>query len=197
MKQIFFLFSIVIVLVTSCSEDASFSKSDLNIIRTNPEQLLKIYTIESESETLVLRKSSSDLSQRGLRSDEFAILAERMIATVSDTLVGGVGLAAPQVGINKNIVVVQRFDKSGEPFEVYPNISIIEYSDEKTKGPEGCLSVPGERYDVERSASIKITYFDIETNTMVEEEINGFTSIIFQHEVDHLNGIIYTDRVLM
>jgi peptide deformylase len=108
-----------------------------------------------------------------------------------------VGIAAPQIGINKRAVVVQRFDKPGEPFEAYPNIYIVECSEEKQKGPEGCLSVPDERHDVNRSTSVVISYYDIGKGEMVTETIEGFTAVIFQHEIDHLEGIIYTDRVLM
>lgn len=177
--------------------DGRFSKNDLDIIRNAPQELLDLYTIESESELTILRAQSVDLSEKVIGGKDYQLLAQRMIITVSDTTVGGVGIAAPQVGINKRVVVVQRFDKEGEPFEAYPNISIIEYSQETSVGPEGCLSVPNERYDVTRSSSIVISYYDIETKEMVTERVEGFTAVIFQHEVDHLQGIIYTDRVLM
>ena len=192
-----FIVLLVGVILAGCSLEGRFSKSDLEIIRTNPEEILKIYTIETEEETTVLRNISTDLSEKVLFGKDYSLLAERMIRTVSDTAVGGVGLAAPQIGINRRIVVVQRFDKEGEPFEAYPNISIISHSEETKKGAEGCLSVPGERYDVNRFTSVEICYFDIDKGEMVTETIEGFTAVIFQHEVDHLDGIIYTDRVLM
>lgn len=188
---------VALMVATACNPDLRFSKSDKQIIRETPDEILKVYTIESEEETSVLRAHSTDLSRGSLLSQDYQLLTERMIQTVSDTTVGGVGIAAPQIGINKRVVVVQRFDKESEPFEAYPNISIIEYSEEKRKGPEGCLSVPDQRYDVTRSASVVITYYDVERRQMVTETIEGFTAVIFQHEVDHLNGIIYTDRVLM
>ncbi len=195
-KSVLFLLA-ALVLAASCSIEGNFSKYDLEIIHGAPGELLKVYTIESEEELLVLRAVSEDLSPKVLGSDDYALLAERLKMTVADTSVGGVGIAAPQVGINKRVVVVQRFDKEGEPFEDYPNISILEYSEEKTKGAEGCLSVPNERYDVNRSSCIVISYFDVEKGEMVKETVSGFTAVIFQHEVDHLDGIIYTDRVLM
>jgi peptide deformylase len=144
-----------------------------------------------------LRKISENLSHRTLKGDDYALLVERMKKTVSDTVVGGVGIAAPQIGINKRVVVVQRFDKQGEPFEAYPNIYIVKCSEEKQKGPEGCLSVPNERHNVDRFTSVVISYFDVEKGRVVTETIEGFTAVIFQHEVDHLDGVIYTDRVLM
>lgn len=186
-----------LIAATACNSELKFSKSDKQIIRETPQEILKVYTIESEEETSVLRAQSTNLSKRSLLSKEYELLVKRMIQTVSDTTVGGVGIAAPQIGINKRVVVVQRFDKEGEPFEAYPNISILEYSEDTRKGPEGCLSVPDQRYDVTRSASVVISYYDVESHQMVTETIEGFTAVIFQHEVDHLNGIIYTDRVLM
>lgn len=194
-KYILSLF--VILILAGCNSEQKFSRSDLDIIRNYPGELLKIYTIESEEETTILRAKSTELSERVISGSDYENLVTRMIQTVSDTIVGGVGIAAPQVGINKRVVVVQRFDKPGEPFEAYPNIYILEYSEGKRKGPEGCLSVPDQRYDVERSSSVVITYYDCQKGEMVTETIEGFTAVIFQHEVDHLDGIIYTDRVLM
>ena len=116
-----------------------------------------------------------------------------MLHTVQHPDVGGVGIAAPQIGINKRIVGVQRFDKKGEPFEIYPNIHIDNYSGSKKTGREGCLSVPNKYGNVERNDTITICYIDKNTLKPIKETISGFTAVIFQHEVDHLEGIIYTD----
>jgi peptide deformylase len=196
MKRVLF-YLLALLAVCSCSVEGNFTKEDIAIIRSNPEELLRLYTIETESDLEVLRKTSTYLSQREMWSDDYSTLAKRMILTVSDPSVDGVGIAAPQIGINKRIVVVQRYDKEGYPFKAYPNISILSYSEETMMGAEGCLSVPGERYDVCRSSSIVISYYDVESRSMVTETVSGFTAVIFQHEVDHLDGIIYTDRVLM
>ncbi|MDO4736529.1 MAG: peptide deformylase, partial [Bacteroidia bacterium] len=72
------------------------------------------------------------------------------------------------------VVVVQRFDKPNKPLEVYPNISIVSYSDSTILSKEGCLSVPNQRHSVERAAKIKIQYFSIEKEQNVSEEIEGF-----------------------
>ena len=180
-----------------CAANGGFSQKDKEIINTSTEDILHLYTIESEDETMILRAKSEDLSGRALKSRDYALLAKRMVETVSDTAVGGVGIAAPQIGINKRVVAVQRFEKEGAPFEVYPNIYILDYSEDKNKGPEGCLSVPNEKYEVLRSTSVTIRYFDINEGKVVTESVEGFTAVIFQHEIDHLEGIIYTDRVLM
>ena len=128
----------------------------------------------------------------------------KLLADMRETLIdsNGVGLAAPQIGINRNVVAVQRFDKEGHPFEVYPNISIVEYSDSLASGPEGCLSVPDRRGDVLRSTEIIIEYADMAALSkgskeipMVRDTISGFTAVIFQHETDHLDGVLYIDRL--
>ena len=75
-------------------------------------------------------------------------------------------------------------------------ISHIEhFSDQKQTGPEGCLSIPEIAGDVERSQQVVIRYTDPETLSEVRETVDGYTAVIFQHEVDHLDGILFTDRL--
>ena len=90
------------------------------------------------------------------------------------------------------------------PFEVYPNIRIVWASDSLSSGPEGCLSVPGRRGEVLRSGEIVVEYADlaavreddsIEDIPMIQDTVKGFTAVIFQHEVDHLDGVLYIDRL--
>lgn len=197
MKRIIFIAAVTFVafIVASCGREGRFTESEKNIINDSPDKILKVYTIENEDELEVLRALSTNLSISELKGEHYSLLAERMVKTVSDSTVDGVGLAAPQIGINRNIVAVQRFDKEGEPFEVYPNISIVEYSSECAAGPEGCLSVPGQRHDVERHTGVTIRYYSLAVSAMVEEKIEGFTAVIFQHEVDHLGGVLYIDRI--
>ena len=119
-----------------------------------------------------------------------------MIATVTSPEQNGVGIAGPQVGLSRNIVAVQRFDKEGNPFEVYPNIRITAFRGEPEPGAEGCLSVPGRRGKVLRWRDIDISYSSLDTGQEVTERIQGFTAVIFQHETDHLQGILYIDKML-
>lgn len=181
--------------------EIGFNDSELNIIN-GCDSIMRVLTIEDESDLAVLRSSSTDLSLAGLQSDEYDRLAELMVATVTHPSQDGVGIAAPQVGINRRIVAVQRFDKEGEPFEVYPNIRIVWASDSVALGPEGCLSVPDRRGEVKRSQEIVIEYADMkaassakDTIPMVRDTVSGFTAVIFQHEVDHLEGVLYIDRL--
>lgn len=192
-----------------------FSDREAELIR-EADSIMRVLTIEDSLDLAVLRVSSRDMSWEMLLSDEFKRLSELMIATVTHPSQDGVGIAGPQVGLNRRVVAVQRFDKEGEPFEVYPNVRIVWASDSLTAGPEGCLSVPGRRGEVLRSKEIAIEYTDLATMeglaaTMspyqlrhhflstplptVRDTISGFTAVIFQHETDHLDGILYTDRI--
>ena len=177
--------------------------------RSWPEGTMRVLTIDDPLDLAVLRSKSVDLSASSLLSDEYSALCTLMIATVTHPSQDGVGIAGPQVGLNRRVIAVQRFDKEGEPFEVYPNISIVWASDSLALGGEGCLSVPDRRGDVLRSTEIVIEYDSIKTCKegcesclegdkvieTVRDTVNGFTAVIFQHEVDHLDGILYIDRL--
>ena len=169
--------------------------SDERAILESADSIMRVLTIEDPRDLSVLRTPSVDFSPEALLSDEFARLSELMVATVTHPSQDGVGIAGPQVGLNRRVVAVQRFDKEGEPFEVYPNISIVWSSDSLTVGPEGCLSVPDRREDVARSTEIVIEYTAAPGMTPVRDTISGFTAVIFQHEVDHLDGLLYIDRI--
>lgn len=170
----------------------NFSADDLKIINNGTEtEKLRVLQITNEKDLTVLTTTSVDLK---FDDPSIAILEKRMFSTVQDPEHAGVGIAAPQIGINKNLIVVQRFDKVGEPFESYINPKIIWRSKFIRKGVEGCLSIPDRREEVLRSNTIRLQYISKE-GKIKEENIEGFTAVIFQHEVDHLYGILYPDRV--
>ena len=164
------------------------------------DDVMRVLTIAEPCDSLVLRDTSLMLSANALMSEDYARLCSLMVATVTHPSQDGVGIAGPQVGLNRRVVAVQRFDKEGEPFEVYPNIRIIWKADSLAYGPEGCLSVPDRREEVARSQEIIIEYADVSALKgsdipMVRDTIKGFTAVIFQHETDHLDGILYIDRL--
>lgn len=197
-KRFFKLAAAVAVIgaaVCSCSSKGDFTEIEKEIILGAQDTVLKVYKIDNEEDLKVLRDTSADLGVKALESGLYAALAKRMVETVTHPEVDGVGLAAPQIGINRRVVAVQRFDKEGEPFEVYPNISIIEASEELAPGPEGCLSVPNQRHEVMRHTWVTIQYYSLEQQKVVQERIEGFTAVIFQHEVDHLSGVLYIDHL--
>lgn len=120
----------------------------------------------------------------------------------------GVGLAAPQIGIGLKIFITR--PTANSPIEVFLNPEIIKYSkavseikrlkkDPKNKAHErkleGCLSIPNVWGYLKRSQSVLLRYMDIE-GKISEKEFDGFMATIVQHETDHLNGILFTKRVL-
>ena len=176
----------------ACQNGGSWSKAEKDLI-CGESETMRVLTVYDKADSLVLRTECAEISTKELRSDEYKVLANKMVATVTSPEEDGVGIAGPQVGLSRRIVAVQRFDKDGEPFEVYPNIRISNRRGEKELGPEGCLSIPGKRGDVSRYRDIDITYTSVRTLRDTTENIKGFTAVIFQHECDHLDGILYTD----
>lgn len=121
-----------------------------------------------------------------------ATLVKRMKESLLSTD-GGVGIAAPQVGINRKVIWVQRFDKEGEPFEYFINPVITWRSELQNLGPEGDLSIPEFHDQFYRSKVIQLEYVDLKGQKF-SEMVEGFTAVIFQHEIDHLFGILISDK---
>ena len=192
---IFSILSIIVFLIGACKQESiTFNDSEIDIITTFKGSIMPLVTIKSETDSLFLRKVSTPLNIADVKSEYFISLANSMLLTVTNPENEGVGIAAPQVGVSKQLIAVQRIDKEGEPFEFYVNPKIVSFSGDKKTGGEGCLSVPGMKGLVDRYQEIVIEYNDIEDFTIKSETIEGFTAVIFQHEIDHLNGILYIDK---
>lgn len=189
-----FMVAISALLFASCSNDNLFSLEELDIINSGSSQeMMRVCTIDNKTDSLLLRTVSLPISKEAYEKKDFKVLLERLLLTVKNPENEGVGIAAPQVGILRRVIAVQRFDKEGEPFDFFINPEIISYSNVKEEGDEGCLSIPNVTGKVTRSQSLKLRYLDCETFEQKEEEIEGFTAVIIQHEVDHLNGILFID----
>lgn len=183
------------LLIYSCHQDrGSLTKAEIALINGEP-QVMRVLTVDSPEDSVLLRTASTDFRVGDIGSDVYHRLAERMVATVTSPGQDGVGIAGPQVGLLRRVVAVQRFDKDGQPFEVYPNIHITRKGGSLELGQEGCLSVPGRRGEVMRYHEIEISYVSPETLKDTSETVSNFTAVIFQHECDHLDGILYTDRI--
>jgi len=133
-----------------------------------------------------------------IQSLETRQLIAAMQATLATT--AGVGLAAPQIGVSRRVIIV-----ASKPTARYPKAPLMEptimlnpafkpLSDVQEKDWEGCLSVPGIRALVPRFREIMIDYTD-ERGDSVETRLDGFVARVFQHEFDHLEGKVYLDRV--
>lgn len=114
----------------------------------------------------------------------------------------GVGLAAPQVGVLKRIVVIDtqwpQEDEKGRPMKkkplVFINPQIVEHSEERVKNLEGCLSVPGISCEIERWSWVKVKCYDENFNEVIREG-DGLFGRCMQHELDHLDGITLFERL--
>jgi len=174
-------------------DPGSLSSLERDIIRLS-DSVMYVLNVADKADSVVLRTPCVDFSDAALQGPEFQALAEKMLATVSAVEQGGVGIAAPQVGISHRVIAVCRLDKEGEPFEIYPNVRIDSLYGGTTHGPEGCLSIPPLRGLVPRRTDVMISYKDPKTLQVQRDTISGYTAVIFQHECDHLDGILYTDR---
>lgn len=126
-------------------------------------------------------------------TDELRTLAANMAETMYEA--EGIGLAAPQVGVHLQLIVV---DTSGpekrEALEVYVN-PVLTLSIETTDSDEGCLSVPGGyRSKVKRAARVHLSAQDLDGNP-IERDLEGTEAVCLQHETDHLKGVLFIDHI--
>jgi len=121
----------------------------------------------------------------------------RLMDDMLDTMyvAPGIGLAAPQVGVAKRVLVVD-VAKEGEPRAPLrmANPEILWLSDERANSEEGCLSLPDEYAPVERAARCRVRYLDHE-NEVRELEAEGLLATCIQHEIDHLDGVLFVDHL--
>ncbi len=144
----------------------------------------------------LLRKTA--LKVNDFTGGTFTTLITDMIDTMRAT--DGVGLAAPQIGVSLRVLVMEvdnspRYPgRTAIPLSVLVNPEIMSHSEEISSGWEGCLSLPGLRGEVERFESIQLTACD-QNGQQISLHASGFKARIIQHELDHLNGILYPDRI--
>lgn len=144
----------------------------------------------------VLRRKAGPIYN--VYEDRIQHLIDNLIATVIDT--HGVGIAAPQVGESDRLFIVASHPNSRYPSapEMEPtamiNPRILTHSEEIVKDWEGCLSIPGIRGLVPRYQAIEIDYIDRDGKKQIQQ-LTGFVARIFQHESDHLDGIVFLDRL--
>jgi peptide deformylase len=119
----------------------------------------------------------------------------RLIEDMFDTMYAeeGVGLAAPQVGVSQRVIVVDPREPDIAPFALV-DPEIVEVSDEYERGEEGCLSIPGLKEIVERPYAVRVTGLNRDGDHVVMEA-EGLLARILQHEIDHIDGILFLDRV--
>jgi peptide deformylase len=172
----------------------------------------RILTIDNAADLAVLKQISTPVE--GPVTDELRALMDDMLETMYDA--PGIGLAAVQIGDTRRVIVMDMSDKAGAADDVDPaelndedrakweaeranpryfvNPEIVWASDELFSYEEGCLSVP-EYFDaVERPARVRLRYLDY-AGKQVEEEAEGLYAVCIQHEMDHLNGVLFIDHL--
>lgn len=124
--------------------------------------------------------------------DELIEFAEQLIDDMY--AYDGVGLAAPQVGVSKRIIAIDVSEGGDNPM-VIVNPEIVESAEEKCSESEGCLSVPGIRALVERPEWVTVKGYTPEGKALLFENAQGLFGRALQHEIDHLNGVLFVDKV--
>ncbi len=137
----------------------------------------------------ILRSESAEVEEFG---DELGELIEKMTETM--IVEEGVGLAAPQVGVSRRVAVVNPDPQNPDTLLALVNPRILSCSDETDCVEEGCLSVPGIRGKVERPIAIEVEYQDRHGGKHCVRDA-GLVSRIIQHEIDHLDGVLFVDRL--
>lgn len=146
----------------------------------------------------VLRKTAAELENKKISSDEIQRLIDDMIETNKEY--DGLGLAAPQVHQSLQIAIIEccnnpRYpDTPGIPLTILINPKFTYMSEETIKGWESCLSIDDLRGKVPRAKEVKISALD-RSGKEISIEADDFLAIVLQHEIDHLNGVVYLDRM--
>jgi len=146
----------------------------------------------------ILRKKAEKLGKSFLLSDDFS----QLVSDMKDSMdhYRGIGIAAPQIGIDLQVAIIELMgvNRYGEeinfPLTVFVNPEVTYLTDDLQGFWEGCLSVPGLRGFVERPKKIRVNYMN-EKGEEKEIVAEGFLATVLQHELDHLSGILYIDRV--
>jgi peptide deformylase len=151
--------------------------------------LLKIETLGSD----VLRRRADEVVPPGADAGLDGLIAD-MFETMYDAR--GIGLAAPQIGLSKRLIVVDVGDESGKelgPFALF-NPVVVESGSDVEKQEEGCLSIPGVTGMVERPCTVVVEGVDRQGNPM-RIEADAMLARCLQHEIDHLDGVLFIDRM--
>ncbi len=172
------------------------NQDEIDLITSEESSVaMDLLSIFEQPDSIILRTPSTNII---IEDEHIQHLVDRMYKSVIGV---GVGIAAPQVGINRRIIWVQRYDfhPSMGYWRVYYNPRITKYSEEFVKRNDGCLSVPqgGENPEVEaysyRAKWVEVEYWDKDGIYNKEIITHDYTAHIFQHEIDHLDGIMFFD----
>lgn len=150
----------------------------------------------------VLKMGEPLLRQVALPVSRFDAQLAALVADMDDTMrhLSGAGIAAPQIGVSARVVIFELQDNpryphiSPVPYTVLVNPTLTALTQEESEGWEGCLSVPGMRGLVPRITRVRYQGFDL-NGAPIDRTVEGFHARVVQHEVDHLDGILFPQRV--
>jgi peptide deformylase len=159
-------------------------------------KMLKIYTIENKKEESILRKKSAEVSEEELKNDTSKKFLDDLLYTAQHSEEQGNvpagGISAPQVGVNKRIIYILNYDTNKWELLINPSIEFTNFV--KTTTEEGCLSVPNILGNVSRYKNIKVKYQD-NNGKWITKKFTDLNAVTIQHEIDHLEGILFIDRI--
>lgn len=202
MRKYIYLLGVLFGLLACADNSNKMTDSELKLI-TEADAFVpfKVLLTSDKEDSLFLRQKSKDIPEVEMivSSPEFKLFVNRLKMTLAEEM--GVGLAAPQVGIGRNVFLFMRMDQPERKVEVAINPRIVEHSKETfTFEGDGCLSIPGLSGNTTRYQWVDVEYYD-ELGTLKKERLSGtsrqgdFTGVIFQHEFDHLEGVLFIDRL--
>lgn len=199
MRKLIHLLGLLSILY-SCTSHPKMTKQELELINNGDENTpYRVLLTTNKQDFLILRQKSKDVEAGEIKSKDLQLFIKRLKLTMD--VESGVGIAAPQVGLERNLFLFTRLDKPGMPVEVAINPQIMAVPDSVFcfEG-DGCLSVPEASGATFRYPKILVQYYN-EKGEKIEEWLTGesrqgnFTGVIFQHEFDHLQGVLFTDKL--
>ena len=200
MKKTFYVL-IFMICLSGCNSIKNMTVKEQEILNASEVNTpFRVLLTDNIDDSLFLRKKSINIDIKNIAQDtNWQLFIERLKLTMATEF--GVGIAAPQVGIGRNLFLFTRIDKPGMPVTVAINPKIVNHSQETIcfEG-DGCLSIPNTSGTSRRYAWIDVEYYN-EKGELIKERLSGssrkgyFTGSVFQHEFDHLHGVLCIDKL--
>jgi len=192
----------IIISLSACNSKENMTDKEKSITYSDGIDVpFRVLQTNDKQDSLFLREKSLDIDNiKNIANDKnWQYFIQRLKLTMA--VESGVGIAAVQVGIHRNMFLFMRLDKPERPVEVAINPRIVNHAQEIICfEDDGCLSIPDMSGDTKRYLWVDVEYYN-EKGELIKERLSGssresdFTGVIFQHEFDHLQGILYIDRL--
>lgn len=193
---------VVIVGLSACKSKMDMTEEERKLTYSDGIDVpFRVLVVDNKEDSVALRKKSVDIENPQNIGDDkdWQYFIERLKLTMAEE--SGVGISAVQVGVHRNLFLFMRLDKPGMPVEVVVNPQIVSMSDSIICfKDDGCLSIPGMSGDTFRYPEIQVEYYN-EKGEKIQEWLKGearggdYTGVVFQHEFDHLQGILFVDKL--